>query len=58
MSIHKSQGSEYDTVFVDLTNIGKCRVPSDVARMCYVSITRASKQVILYGSLPPKYCGV
>ncbi len=56
-STHKAQGSTYETVFIDMINIGKCRVPSDVARMCYVAITRASKQVIIYGDLPPKYRG-
>jgi len=52
---HKSQGSTYETVFIDLEDIGKCNVPDDVARLLYVAITRASKQVYLYGALPDKY---
>lgn len=57
-SIHKSQGSTYETVFVDLTDIGKNWIPSDVARLLYVAISRASKKVVCYGQLPGKYSGV
>jgi ATP-dependent exoDNAse (exonuclease V) alpha subunit len=56
-TVHKSQGSTYDTVYINLTDIGKCRVPSDVARMLYVAITRAAKKVVLYGELPFIYSG-
>jgi exodeoxyribonuclease V len=56
-TVHKSQGSSYDRVFIDLYDIGKCNIPSDTARMLYVAISRAKTQVILYGSLPPKYRG-
>lgn len=57
-TVHKSQGSTYDRVFIDLSDIGRCNITSDVARMLYVAISRASKQVILYGELPPKYRGL
>jgi hypothetical protein len=57
-TVHKAQGSTYDTVFMDLADIGKCNIASDVARMLYVGISRAAKQVYLYGQLPPKYCEV
>jgi len=56
-TVHKSQGSTYDTVFINLADIGRCNITSDVARMLYVALTRASKQVVLYGELPPKYRG-
>jgi len=56
-TVHKAQGSGYDTVFIDLEDIGKCDSATDVARMLYVSISRAKKQVYLYGELPPKYRG-
>jgi ATP-dependent exoDNAse (exonuclease V) alpha subunit len=56
-TIHKSQGSTYDKVFIDLDDIGKCNLLFDVARMLYVAITRARNQVILYGNLPTKYKG-
>jgi energy-coupling factor transporter ATP-binding protein EcfA2 len=54
-TVHKAQGSTYEKVFIDLSDIGRCTVASDVARMLYVAISRAQKQVILYGSLPPRY---
>ena len=57
-SIHKSQGSTYETVFIDLTDIGRNWQPNDVARLLYVAITRASKRVVCYGELPAYYRGV
>ena len=56
-TVHKSQGSTYDTVFINLTDIGRCPVASDVARMMYVAITRAAKRVVLNGALPAHYSG-
>ncbi len=56
-TVHKSQGSSYDKVFIDLSDIGRCNTPSDTARMLYVALSRARKQVILYGNLPVKYQG-
>jgi hypothetical protein len=56
-TVHKSQGSEYEKVFIDLSDIGRCTISSDAARLLYVGITRATKQVILYGSLPERYGG-
>ncbi len=56
-SIHKAQGSTYHTVFIDLTDIGVNWIASDVARLLYVAISRASHKVICYGQLPAKYMG-
>lgn len=56
-TVHKSQGSTYKNVFIDLADIGKCYVASDTARMLYVAITRASDNVIVCGNLPPRYGG-
>lgn len=56
-TVHKSQGSTYKTVFIDLADIGRCNIWQDVARMLYVAITRASVKVVLYGELPAKYRG-
>ena len=56
-TVHKSQGSTYKRVLIDLNDIGRCNVPDDVARMLYVAISRASEEVILYGNLPEKYQG-
>lgn len=55
-SIHKAQGSTYQTVFLDLSDIGKNWNANDVARLMYVGITRAAKQVVCYGYLPDRYC--
>jgi len=55
-SLHKSQGSTYDTVFLDLADIGRNWSATDVARLLYVGITRAAKQVVCYGHLPDRYC--
>lgn len=54
-TVHKSQGSTYEKAFIDLSDIGRCNITSDVARMLYVALSRASQQVILYGNLPVKY---
>lgn len=54
-SVHKSQGSTYETVFIDLADIGTNWNATDVARLLYVAITRASKKVICYGHLPDRY---
>jgi hypothetical protein len=55
-SIHKAQGSTYETVFLDLSDIGRNWNANDVARLMYVGITRASKRVVCYGYLPDRYC--
>jgi len=55
-SIHKAQGSTYETVFLDLADIGKNWNAQDVARLLYVGVTRASKKVVCYGYLPDRYC--
>jgi hypothetical protein len=57
-TVHKAQGATHNRVYVNLTDIGNCPIPSDVARMLYVAITRASEQVIIYGQLPPGYRGL
>ena len=54
-TVHKAQGSSYDQVFIDLYDIGRCNIPSDVARMLYVAISRARERVIMFGDLPAKY---
>lgn len=52
---HKSQGSTYDTVFIDLDDIGSNKNFKEVARLLYVAISRAKYKVYLYGSLPNRY---
>lgn len=57
-TVHKSQGSTYDSVFIDLENISKVNQPDIAARMLYVAFSRAKNRVYLYGSLAEKYGGL
>lgn len=50
-TVNKAQGSTFERVFIDLNDISRCRDESQVARMLYVAVSRASKQVILLGEL-------
>lgn len=57
-TVHKAQGSTYDTVFVDLGNLSTCHNPNQAARLLYVAFTRARSRVVLYGDLASKYGGL
>jgi nucleoside-triphosphatase THEP1 len=57
-TVHKSQGSTYDSVFIDLANISSCHQPHVVARMLNVAFSRARSRVFLYGQLASKYGGL
>ena len=57
-TVHKSQGSTYDTVFIDLGNISTCTNPSMAARMLYVAFSRARSRVFLYGDLAQRFGGL
>lgn len=56
-TVHKSQGSTYDSVFVDLGNISTCHQADQAARMLYVAFSRARTRVFVYGDLASKYGG-
>lgn len=56
-TIHKAQGSTYETVFVDLPDVGACNIASDIARMMTVAVSRPTTRLILRGRLPKKYGG-
>ena len=56
-TVHKSQGSTYDKVFIDLSDIGSCKEPEDTARLLYVATSRPSKEIVMCGELPPHYMG-
>lgn len=50
ITTHKSQGSTFRQVFLDMGNIKKNRYDRDaVLRMCYVGLTRASHSVVTCG---------
>jgi exodeoxyribonuclease-5 len=55
ITAHKSQGSTYNTVFIDLEDIGRNNKWNEVARLLYVAVTRASHKVYLVGDLPARY---
>ena len=46
MTIHKSQGSTYENVFLDMKDLAICRDLSMQLRLAYVGISRASKKVV------------
>lgn len=54
-TIHKSQGSTLDTVFIDLADLSTCNIPSTVARLLYVAVSRATNRVVFHGELKDKY---
>ena len=53
-TVYKAQGSTYDSVLLDLSDLGKCTQNDQLARMLYVGTSRARSRVYLYGSLPAR----
>lgn len=53
-TVYKAQGSTYDSVLLDLSDIGTCTQNDQLARMLYVGASRARSKVYLYGSLPAR----
>ena len=54
-TIHKSQGSTYNTTYIDLHDIGRNSKISEVGRLLYVAVTRAASNIVLYGQLPSHF---
>ena len=54
-TIHKAQGSTYESVIVDLANIGECTIKSQTARMQYVALSRPKTRLFIRGQLPERY---
>lgn len=50
-TINKAQGSTYDSVYIDVDDIGKCTNGNTLARLLYVGISRARHHVFLTGDL-------
>jgi len=48
-TVHKAQGSTYDTVFLDIADLTSCNAKSMVARMLYVAVSRARHRLVIYG---------
>lgn len=47
LTIHKSQGSTFDTVFVDIGSLANCQNPNTRRRLLYVACSRARNQLFL-----------
>lgn len=56
-TVYKSQGATYDSVYIDLDDIGSSNIKDQVARMLYVSVSRPRNRIYFYGQLPAKYLG-
>jgi exodeoxyribonuclease-5 len=47
LTIHKSQGSTFETVFVDMGSLATCRNPNERRRLLYVACSRAKSKLYL-----------
>jgi len=52
---HKAQGSTYDSVIVDLGDIGKSTQLEQTARLLYVALSRPRNHLYIRGQLPERY---
>lgn len=50
-TVNKSQGSTYDTVFIDLNDIGRCKDLSLKYRLLYVAASRARDRIVFTGDI-------
>ena len=50
-TVHKSQGSTFDEVFIDLTDFKSIRDTNMLARLLYVALTRARKKIHIIGEI-------
>lgn len=53
-TVHKSQGSTYHTVYIDIGDLCVCKDISQLARLLYVAVSRATTRVVFYGN-PPRF---
>lgn len=56
-TVYKAQGSTFNSVYIDLQNIGTSNITDQVARMLYVAVSRPKERLFFYGRLPAKYLG-
>lgn len=56
-TVYKAQGSTYQTVFVDLKDIGRCTNADQAARMLYVACSRPTHRICFIGTLPDRFQG-
>ena len=53
-TVHRSQGSTFNSVFVDLMDIGRSTRKDVLLKLLYVALTRASGDVFVTGELPER----
>ena len=53
-TVHKSQGSTIEHVFIDVADIGRCTRADLIARLMYVALTRPRQTAIITGELPAR----
>jgi len=49
LTVHKSQGSTFQNVFLDLRDLRKCRLASERNALLYVALTRAAQRLFVLG---------
>lgn len=50
-TVHKSQGSTYDEVFIVVSDFAACRDPNTLARLLYVAVSRAENRIAFVGDI-------
>lgn len=51
-TIHKAQGSTYDYVFLNLSELNQIKTRDDINRLLYVAFSRATTKVYVTGEIP------
>lgn len=54
-TVYKAQGSDCETIYIDLGNLSTCKDPEQAARQMYVAVSRARQRIIFYGELAEKF---
>lgn len=54
-TVHKAQGSTYDVIFIDVSDIGRNTKADEVAKLLYVALTRPRTTAYIYGELPERF---
>ena len=53
-TVNKAQGSTYQDVFIDVSDIGRNTKSNEIARLMYTAITRAAQNIYMRGELPAR----
>ena len=54
-TVYKAQGSTYDTVLLDLSDINRAHTLDQAARLLYVGASRARQKLYLWGELSGRF---